>query len=489
MIDLDRVTDVDLLRTVAKVQDAEIRRLHSMVQQLASAKGKDAEAQLAMLQEQLADRCNKSLGKGSERRPRDKAKKDRAQQRGHGTKPQPALQFKELIHSLDEADQVCPDCGGHLKERPGQFVDSEETDVVEIQYILKKHRRQKYRCCQCSHEEVALGPTKLIPGGRYSLDFAVHTVIAKFDDALPFERQVKRMRRAGLDVNSQTLWDQSWALCCVLQNAVERLHQHLLEQPVVIVDETRWPLLGAKGRKKTKNCFIWALVADGGVIYRIEKTRSTESGRALLRDFEGTAVADGYIVYEVIAKDGLVRIANDWSQVRRKFIEAEPSTSLAVPFLDDIGELFLIEREIKDRVAALDPIEADARRAQIRDEQSRPIVARIGERAAEVRAMKDSPIATAVKYMANRWDGLKVFLDDPRVPITTNEIERLLRGPVLGRVNSLGSRSERGLLTAGTFYTLIESAKLNGLDPAEYLRTAALAGIRGETIPLPHELG
>lgn len=491
MIDIERVSDVDLLRQVARVQDAEIRRLHQLIDALSKSQGKDAAEQIALLRERLENNYDKTFGRGSERRPRDEEeseKKPKEPQQGHGPTPQPELPIEDRVHVLDKADCTCPECGGKLRERSGQFVDSEEIDVVEIQYVKKRHRRQKYRCCECGHDEVALGPTKLIPGGRYSLGFAVHVVLAKFADSLPFERQVRRMRRAGLEATSQSLWDQSWALCCLLQSAVERLHQKLLAEPVVIVDETRWPLLGAKGRKKTKNWFVWALTAKGGVVYRIQKTRSIEAGRELLRDFAGTAVADGYVVYESIAKDGSMRIANDWCHVRRKFIEAEVSSSNAVSFLDDIGELFKIEREINERVVELEPIAANELRAQIRDEKSRPIVRRIGERAATVRAMADSPIATALKYMANRWDGLKVFLDDPLVPITSNKIEGLLRTVVLGRVNALGSRSERGIKTAETFYTLIETAKLNGVDPGVYLQAAVLAALRGETVPLPDEI-
>ena len=124
----------------------------------------------------------------------------------------------------------------------------------------------------------------------------------------------------------------------------------------------------------------------------------------------------------------------------------------------------------------------------MRDERSKPIVARIGERAMQVKALRESPIAKAIQYLENRWEGLQVYLRDPKVPITSNGIERALRGPVLGRKNSLGSRSERGLRSASVLYTLIESAKQCGVDPTTYLMVAATAAIHGNEIPLPHEL-
>jgi hypothetical protein len=106
----------------------------------------------------------------------------------------------------------------------------------------------------------------------------------------------------------------------------------------------------------------------------------------------------------------------------------------------------------------------------------------------EVKALRESPIAKAVKYLENRWEGLTRFLGDGRIPITSNGVEAALRNPVLGRNNHFGSKSVRGTQVAAIFYSFVESAKLNGLDPAAYLKTAALAHIRGQTVPLPHEI-
>ena len=112
----------------------------------------------------------------------------------------------------------------------------------------------------------------------------------------------------------------------------------------------------------------------------------------------------------------------------------------------------------------------------------------IGQRAIEVRAFKESPIAKAMKYLENRWEGLTRFISDPRVPITSNAAERALRCSVLGRKNHQGSRSERGIYVTGALYSLIESAKLSGLEPRAYLKTAVEAHLRGDVVPLPHEL-
>ena len=149
----------------------------------------------------------------------------------------------ERVHELDDADRVCPSCGGQLQPWAGQSEDSEEVDVIERRVLLVNHRRQKYRCNCGGCVETAPGPKKLIAGGRYSTGFAVHVAVAKYADHLPLERQVRMLRRAGLEVTSQTLWDQVAALASALQSAHERLLGHLVTRPVVGADETHWPLL------------------------------------------------------------------------------------------------------------------------------------------------------------------------------------------------------------------------------------------------------
>jgi transposase len=332
------------------------------------------------------------------------------------------------------------------------------------------------------------GPVKLIAGGRYSLDFAIHVAIDKWCDHLPLERQVRRMKRAGLDVDSQTLWDQTWALTCCFRKAIGELHQYLLSKDVLLADESHWPLIGQHDQK-TKNWFTWALVSDNAALYTILNSRSNEAAAEVLGDFRGTLLTDGYIVYTSKSKELGFRQANDWCHPRRHFLEAEDSApDDAKLFIDDIGKLFLIEREIAEASVGLSPDEALALRAHQREERSKPVVAAIGRQAAEVTALRDSPIARAVKYLENRWKGLCVFLSDPRVPITSNAVERALRCSVIGRNNFFGSRSERGIESAGTFYSMVESAKLNGLEPRAYLKLAALAHLRGERVPLPHEI-
>ena len=149
------------------------------------------------------------------------------------------------MYTLDEADERCPKCGGELRVFEGQFDEADEVDVVERRFVLVKHKRQKYRC-DCGCIETAEGPPKLQKWGRYSIGFAIAVAVGKYADHLPLQRQVVQMRRQGLQIDSQTLWDQLFALCAHLQPAYEALHAHVLSPPVVGADETTWRLMGRK---------------------------------------------------------------------------------------------------------------------------------------------------------------------------------------------------------------------------------------------------
>ena len=513
VIDIDRTSDPESLRVVIRLLDAEVRRLQARVKHDArilaelstknlSEADKELERRIRLLEEELTKRREFAFSGGSERRPRkdnkegstEEKEKKKPSKKGSARTEQKELPVEEVVQELDPADRACPCCGEHMAEWQGKADESEVIDVVEVRYSLKMQKRCKYRC-RCGHIETALGIPKLTPGGRYSIDFGIHVVLSRYVDQIPLDRLRKIMARSGLAISSQTLWDQVYMVASLLSPAKARLLELIQRGEVALGDETRWPLLGGRSGKglkdkhETQNWYIWALVSDLGVVYEIQDSRSNDAGRRLLGQFRGTLVADGYVVYRSLAKEGAFVLAHDWTHVRRRFLEAEVSDpELAVPFINDIGQLFLIEREIDATVEGHNENEARAIRRKIRQERSKPIVARIGQRAAEVRVLKDSPIGQALTYLENRWDGLQIFLTKPKVPITSNGVERALRDPVVGRKISLGSRSERGIEAASILYSLLQSAKHCGVDPPTYLRAALRAALDGAPIPLPHEL-
>ena len=212
--------------------ERENETLHAKVQalthELARLRGTDASAverQLAFLKELLAQREQALFGPSSEQRPRrpDPASAPApGPRRGHGPTVQPELPRVEVVHVLDAADQTCPQCGGTLRPMAGQTEDAEEITVVERHFTLVTHKRQKYRCACNGCVDTAPGPLRLaarpdVRGQRYAPEFAVEVAIGKYGDHLPLERQARIMRREGLAVTSQTLWDQIEALATALQ--------------------------------------------------------------------------------------------------------------------------------------------------------------------------------------------------------------------------------------------------------------------------------
>lgn len=489
-VDLLREKDTERLRSAALLLEAENRRLITKVveltRKLAVATGADAselQQRIAELEGQLAKRNRMLFAPSTEQRPATKVDKPpRAKREGHGPKLQPRLPVVEKLHELDEADQACTSCGGKLAAWEGQFEDSEEVDVLVRKFVLVKHRRQKYRCNCGGCVETALPSEKLFAGARYSIDFAIEVAVQKYLDHLPLERQVRIMDREGLDADSQTLWDYLERLARLLREAYERLGKHVLSFGIVGADETRWPLLGAPPAERSK-WHAWALATARAVFYRILDGRSAESARQVLRDYEGVVVADGYAVYTSLAKQsGGFVVANCWSHARRALLEAEPNFPEATRGLELIGELYAIEK-----LCPTGP-PGDEQRRRLRNERSRAVVARIQEWALSQRALPQSGLGKAIAYLGTLWNGLVRFLEDPRIPIDNNATERAMRGPVIGRKNHYGSRSRRGTEVAALFYSFFESAKLCGLEPKAYLRAAVTAALRGETVPLPHEM-
>jgi transposase len=489
-LDIRQERDIERLREAALLLEAENQRLVGKVSELtralAGAKGEDAleiQLRIAELEAQLARRNHLLFAPSSEKRPGPRApSKEARPQRGHGPTPQPELPVVERVAELDVADKQCKSCGGELQTWAGQFEESDEVDVLERKFILVKHRRQKYRCRCGGCIETAVAPLKLFEGARYSIDFAIDVAIAKYLDHLPLERQARIMGREGLSVTSQTLWDYLERLVRPLEGAYGQLGCYQRLQSVVCADETRWPLMGAPAEERSK-WYVWALATARAVFYKILESRSAEAARELLGDYQGVVMADGYSAYEALRKrSGGFALAHCWSHVRREYLAAEATHPQAAEALHLIGELYAVER-----LCTTGP-PGDEERLLLRAERSRPIVQRLHAWALEQRTLPESALGKAISYMGGLWPGLILFLEDGRIPLDNNGVERALRGPVIGRKNHYGSRSRRGTEVAAIIYSLVESAKLCELEPKAYLRAAVHAALKGEHVPLPHEL-
>lgn len=215
---------------------------------------------------------------------------------------------------------------------------------------------------------------------------------------LPLERQARIMSRQGLTIESKTLWDQIDVLAQHLQPAYDRLHTYLLTNPVLGADETSWRLLGHNG-KASKRWYAWALCSQNAVVYRIDQSRSAQAARAIIRDFAGTLVCDGYTAYHALQKQGAgFRIAHCWAHVRRKYIEAgDTAPAAAKEILDHIAALYAIEREMRDRP----PDEV----LHARETRWRIVLREIQQWTLSQRTLPQSPLGKAIGYMSSLSPG------------------------------------------------------------------------------------
>jgi transposase len=486
----EKETDVETLREAIRLLALENERLVQLnidlKTALAEARGEEAKAlqlEIAELQQQLGARNQALFGDSSEKRPsgEPKAKPAASKPKGHGPRQQ-VLPDVEKVHELDVADQVCTSCGGELEEWKGQFEESREIDMYERRFVRLHHKRKKYRCRCGGCIETAPAPPKLMKGGLYSIDIAISIAVAKYLEHMPLSRLASALGRQGLRIDSQTLWDQLNALGRILSPAHEALQARVLSQPVIGADETHWKLMGKKtSGGKTKRWQVWAVTSESAVCYRIKAGRSLQDASAFLGDYRGVIVCDGYTVYNSLRKQqGGIRLANCWAHVRRKFVEVEDAeTGRCTEVLSLIGQLFEVEQRARDG-----GLDADGMR-QLRQAESKPLIDAIHAWALAQHTLPRSPLGKAIAYMGSLWDGLKVFLDEPAVAIDNNATERALRGVVVGRKNHYGSRSQRGTEVAALFYSLLETTKLAGVSPHDYLRDATYAALAGEAIPLP----
>jgi transposase len=482
-MDLRRESDIEQLRRVALAQQVQIeqllRVLRAKCDELATLKGSENELQqtLQIIEDLTTCRAQASSSEDTSTTPtqgdEDKPRKDREH---FGNTEQPKLPHVEQIFELDEADKTCPSCGGTLAPMKEQFEMSEMIDVVEVSYRVVQVKQQKYACKCGGCVETAPGPERVVPGGRYSLDFAIKVAIDKYLDHIPLARQERILRRHGLMVTSQTLWDQLSVLGRRLESASRALLARVLAQPVVGLDQTSWPRLDGKGDKPWQ---MWCLTAPNTVVHRIRDDKGADTFKSLMSGYEGVIVCDALKTHEAGARgNDAIALAGCWAHVFRKFEEAAPDHPEANLALKWIGELYALDERAEGDVV---------KKGQLRKAESAEVIATMKTWLWNQATLKSLSIGNAAAYVVANWERLTRFLGDARIPLDNNATERGIRGPVVGRKNHYGSKSRRGTEVAAIFYTLLETAKFHDVAPATYLREAALADARGDVL-LPGEV-
>jgi transposase len=402
----------------------------------------------------------------------DAAKREaRARQRraNRGSLPAHLPRIEQVV---DIADKTCPCCRGQLHVMGEDR--SERLDIVPAQFRVIVTRRPKYACRACEEVVVqAPAPARLVEGGIPTEATVAHVLVSKYSDHLPLYRQAQIYARQGVNLDRSTLADWVGKAAFLIRPVHERLFERLKASTKLFADETTAPVLDpGRGRTKTGQLFAyarddrpWGGADPPGVAYLYAPDRKAETIAGHLAGFVGTLQVDGYAGYRALAEKNAVSLAFCWSHVRRKFYELAQSgpAPIAAEALERIGELYKIEGDIRGRTA-------DERRAA-RQQRSRPIVAALEPwlRAKLALVSQKSKLAEAIRYALSRWPGLGRFLDDGRIEIDSNVVERAIRPIALNRKNALFAGSDGGGEHWATIASLVETAKLNHVDPQAYL--------------------
>ena len=376
-----------------------------------------------------------------------------------------------VIRKILPKSTACPDCGGALKYL-GEDV-SEILEWVPASFKVIRQVREKLACGRCDKIVQAEAPSRPIARGMAGPGLLAHVLASKYCNHLPLYRQEEIYEREGVGLDRATLADWVGGASSLLQPLVEALRRHVLSAQKVHADDTPVPVL-APGLGKTKLGRLWTYVRDDrpagdttppAVWFAYSPDRKGEHPQEHLRNFRGTLEADAYSGFGQLYESGRIQEAACWAHVRRKFYDLHVAhkSPVAQEALRRIGELYAIEEDIRGRYP-------EERRA-VRNERSRPLLDTLKQWLEEtlVKLSRKSDTAQAVRYALGRWEALLRYVDDGRLEIDNNAAERALRVVALGRKNYLFAGSDRGGERAAAIYTLIGTAKLNGLDPEAYL--------------------
>ncbi|MEL7388410.1 MAG: IS66 family transposase [Pseudomonadota bacterium] len=363
---------------------------------------------------------------------------------------------------------------------------SERLDIIPAQFRVIVTRRPKYACRSCEGGITqAPAPTHIIAGGMPTEATLAHVLVSQYADHLPLYRQAQIYSRQGIDLDRSTLAAWVGKSAFELTPVYEALMADLQRSTKLFMDETPAPVLDP-GRKKTKTGYFWALARDDrpwggddppGVAFTYAPGRPGQHADKILSDFSGILQVDGYAGYNRLLKRPArdVTLAYCWAHARRKLHDVAQSgiAPIAQEGLAQIQALYRIEKDLRGT--------SSAKRHAARQERSKPIIETLELWLAQSRARisAKSPTGEALKYIAKYWDGLILFLSDGRIEIDNNTVERTIRPIALNRKNALFAGHDAGAQNWAVIASLIETCKLNGIEPHAYLSAVLTAIAQG----------
>ena len=376
----------------------------------------------------------------------------------------------ETIRIEHEPTSTQCHCGCSLR-RIGEDI-SEKLNFRPAQFYKEQHVRGKWVCDQCDILTQSAMPAYVIDKGIATPELLSHVLVSKYADHLPLYRQRLIYQRAGVDLAQSTLADWIGRCGVELQPLVDALKQIVLQQQVIHADETPVTVMQI-GEKKPKKGYVWAYATTQynpvqAVVYDFQASRSGQHAEDFLKGWQGHLICDDYSGYKARFQSGQVIEVGCMAHARRKFHELHVTgkSQIAEQALRMIQQLYTIEAKLKETADCT--VEY---RLQRRQQNSQPIMQQLHEwlKAHQMKVPPSSSTAKAINYSLKRWKALCCYLDDGNLPIDNNWVENQMRPWALGRKNWLFAGSLRSGQRAANIMTLIQSAKLNGLDPYAYL--------------------
>jgi transposase len=402
---------------------------------------------------------------------------------------------KPLPDHLPRREQVldagpdCTACGGRLK-KVGEDV-TEELDYIPGRFVVNRIVRPRMACACCEAFQQAALPPRPIERGRPGSGLLAHVIVSKYADHLPLYRQSQIHARADIDLSRSTLADWVGQSARLLEPLAEAVGRHVREAAAIFADDTPVDVLApGTGKTQTGRLWVyardertWAGAAPPAAFYQFSMDRRGEHPRRHLEGFKGWMHADGYGGFKALYESGAITEVACMAHIRRKFFDQHASNGS------------LIAEDALKRITALYAVEAEARgkppdeRVRIRQAKAKPVFEGLAPwlEASLERISAKETLADDIRYALGRLPNLRPYLEDGRLEIDNNVAERGMRGIAIGRKNYLFLGSESGGRSAAVAYTLLETCKLNDIDPQAWL-TNVLDRIAGHPINRIDEL-
>jgi len=499
----------EILRPLIFTIVEENERLKSVIKQIEDEKARQKQTQLN-IEEQIKFLRRKIFGRSKETRESQDGEKERESQEDAQLFAQAAFPAPEEPKSQKDKRVNMPEktiphdmtpeelkaestirgienpSADQWQELENVFDRVTTIQIIERSYVKEVHLKKKYKLKDEFNPDkdeksvivTATGPAALLAGMNYTTEVVASVVADKYLLHMPLDRQTREMKSLGLAGMQTSTLSRFCALSAAsFEEMAERIKTELLEAAKHVslhLDETPWKIQN----KEQKDGYMWVISSRLGSYYFYEPTRAGQAIKEKIMGYTGAVLTDGYSGYGVLDELG-IKQGFCWSHGRRGFLPIEKGDAGVKSILDEIDELFAIEREAK----TFDELK------MLREQRSRIIINRLYEKLLQEypKSRPKSLKRKAIEYLMKRWKGFTLFLDDIRLPLSNNEAERTIRHAVVGRKSYHGSNNHTGAETAATHFTIIESCKKNEIDPRQFILMSLTRIAAGQPVMTPLE--